>query len=86
MEPLINYARSAFLLQKLQIVRGELSDSSTATAEANNVRDAAFAAKPGWDGPLQALRPRFSSLIGNNPAALAKAGPERPQRLRRARA
>ena len=55
-EPLINYARSAFLPQKLQIVRSEPSDSSTATAKASHVRDAAFAAKPVWDGPLRALR------------------------------
>ena len=37
-EPLIHYARSAFLPQKPQIVRSELRDSSTATAEARHVR------------------------------------------------
>ena len=60
----MNYARSAFLRQKLQIVRSEPRDSSTATAEARNVRDAAFAAKPGWDGPLRALRPVPARLFG----------------------
>ncbi len=34
-EPLIHYARSAFLPQKQQIVRSEPRDSSTATAEAS---------------------------------------------------
>jgi len=64
MEPLINYARSAFLSQKLQIVLGELTDSSTATPEASNVRDTAFAAKPGRDAPLRALRPVLVRSLG----------------------
>ena len=63
-EPLIHYARSAFLPQKAQIVRSELRDSSTATAEARHVRDAPFAAKPGRDGPLRALRPVPARLFG----------------------
>ena len=63
-EPLIHYARRAFLPQKLQIVRSEPRDSSTATAEASHVRDAAFAAKPGWDGPLRALRLVPARLFG----------------------
>ena len=54
-EPLINYTRRAFLSRKPQIVRFVPRDSSTATAEAESVRDAAFSTKPGWDGPLRVL-------------------------------
>jgi hypothetical protein len=62
-------------------VRSEPRDSSTATAEARHVRDAAFAAKPGWDGPLRALRPVPARLFGLTKPHSPEPDRSIPQRL-----
>jgi len=59
---------------------------AVATAEWRNARDAAFPAKPLWDGPLRGLRLVWTRSYKNDQTTLAQAEPEPPAETRRAHA
>jgi len=58
---------------------------AVATAEGRNARDAAFPAKPWWDGPFRATRYVSARSFGTTKPRSPKPQPVIPERLRRAR-
>ncbi|HMA97939.1 MAG TPA: hypothetical protein VKO38_00640, partial [Wenzhouxiangella sp.] len=50
----------------------EIVPQVVATAEWRNVRDAAYSANPGWDGPVRAIRGVFACLFGMTKQRLPK--------------